>query len=73
MVTVVAESVINVYVRELRRWGIDEISLVKAQGKFIVKLVDLETHNLLWLVSKTNNPPRKNYSERRQKVLDNIE
>lgn len=50
MVTVVAESVINVDVRELRRLGIDEISLVKGQGKFIVVLVDLETHKLLGLV-----------------------
>lgn len=36
MVTVVAESVINVDVREWSRLGIDEISLVKEQGKFIV-------------------------------------
>ncbi|MEG4422442.1 transposase family protein [Microcoleus sp. LAD1_D5] len=52
MVKVVAESVINVDVRELRRLGIDEISLVKGQGKFIVVLVDLETHKLLGLVSE---------------------
>ncbi|XWK88763.1 MAG: transposase [Phormidium sp.] len=30
--------------------GIDEISLVKGQGKFIVVLVDLETHKLIGLV-----------------------
>ena len=36
----------------LQRLGIDEISLVKGQGKFIVVLVDLDSHKLIGLVSK---------------------
>ena len=39
-------------VSNLRRLGIDEISLVKGQGKFIVVLVDLESHKLIGLVSQ---------------------
>ena len=52
MVSYVAENVIPIEVEGLRRLGMDEISLVKGQGKFIVVLVDLETHKLLGLVSE---------------------
>ncbi|MDB9511229.1 ISL3 family transposase [Kamptonema animale CS-326] len=52
MVMFVAESFLPVDVQNLRRLGIDEISLVKGQGKFIVVLVDLESHKLIGLVSE---------------------
>ena len=42
---------IPVQVDNLRTLGIDEISLVKGQGKYIVVLVDLDTHKLIGLVS----------------------
>ena len=74
MVKVVAESVINVDVRELRRLGIDEISLVKGQGKFIVVLVDLETHKLLGLVSEIKQSSIEKFLLRWGKeVLNKIE
>ena len=41
-----ADEIMPIPVEKLRRLGIDEISLVKAQGKFIVILVDLDTHKL---------------------------
>ncbi|MEG4633226.1 transposase [Microcoleus sp. AR_TQ3_B6] len=44
-----AKSVMKVDPAQLCRLGIDEISLVKGQGKFIVVLVDLETHKVLGL------------------------
>ena len=74
MVKVVAESVINVDVRELRRLGIDEISLVKGQGKFIVVLVDLETHKLLGLISEIKQSSIEKFLLRWGKeVLNKIE
>lgn len=48
----IAEKIIPIHVDKLRILGIDEISLVKGQGKFIVVLVDLETHKLIALVSE---------------------
>ena len=38
--------------RGLRRLGIDEISLRKGQGDYIVVLVDLDSHKLLGLVKE---------------------
>jgi transposase len=45
----------------LRRLGIDEISLVKGQGKFIVVLVDIDSGKLIGLVN-----------ERKQIVIENV-
>ncbi|MBW4505334.1 MAG: hypothetical protein KME64_02310 [Scytonematopsis contorta HA4267-MV1] len=39
-------------VTDLRTLGIDEISLVKGQGKFIVVLVDIEKGKLIGLVKE---------------------
>ena len=52
MVMTVSEKVIPIHTENLRRLGRDEISLVKGQGKFIVVLVNLETHKLVGLVSE---------------------
>ena len=52
MVKTAAKSLMKVDIEKLRRLGIDEISLVKGQGKFMVVLVDLETHKLLGLASE---------------------
>ena len=51
MVISAAQAIKPINVEKLKRLGIDEISLVKGQGKFIVVLVDLETHKLLGLVA----------------------
>ena len=52
MVMYVAQAITPIDVKSLKKLGIDEISLVKGQGKFIVVLVDLETHKLVGLVSE---------------------
>lgn len=54
MVMYLAEAMLPIDVSNLSRLGIDEISLVKGQGKFIVVLVDLETHKLIGLVPARN-------------------
>jgi transposase len=51
MVKAVANKILPVDVKNLHRLGIDEISLVKGQEKFIVVLVDLSTHKLIGLVA----------------------
>jgi hypothetical protein len=50
MVKAIAEQILPIALENLFRLGIDEISLVKGQGKFIVVLVNLETHKLIGLV-----------------------
>ena len=52
MVKSVAKRILSINVEKLSRLGIDEISLVKGQGKFIVVLGDLETHKLIGLVAE---------------------
>jgi transposase len=52
MVESVAEKNLPRDVENLTRLGIDEISLAKGQGKFIVVLVDLDTHKLIGLVAE---------------------
>ena len=48
----VAKKVLPLNLSGLKRLGIDEISLVKGQGKFIVVLVDLDTGKLVGLVKE---------------------
>ena len=50
MVMFVATLSLRINFNNLVKLGIDEISLVKGQGKFIVVLVDLESHKLIGLV-----------------------
>jgi transposase len=52
MVMYTAHKILPINLKHLSKLGIDEISLVKGQGNFIVVLVDLETHKLLGLVSE---------------------
>ncbi|MEG4861796.1 MULTISPECIES: hypothetical protein [unclassified Microcoleus] len=48
----VTNKISPVDVKNLQKFGIDEISLVKGQGKFRVVLVDLETHKLIGLAER---------------------
>lgn len=74
MVMFIAESIRPIHVEQLKRLGIDEISLVKRQGKFIVVLVDLDTHKLVGLVSsRTQSEIEKVMREWGEKVLEQIE
>jgi transposase len=52
MLMYVAAKILPINLKSLDKLGIDEISLVKGQGKFIVVLVDLKTHKLIGLVSE---------------------
>ena len=74
MVMAVAQKIIPIDVKKLKRLGIDEISLVKGQGKFIVVLVDLETHKLIGLVSERQQSEiEKVMKQWGEKVLFQIE
>lgn len=74
MVITVAKNIIPVDVKDLKILGIDEISLVKGQGKFIVVLVDLETHKLVGLVpSRTQGQIEKVIQKWGEEVLFKIE
>jgi transposase len=61
MIEDVAQKFLPIDLSNLRRLGIDEISLVKGQGKFIVVLVDIDTGKLIGLVK-----------ERKQVVIENF-
>lgn len=61
MIEDVAQKLLPIDLSNLRRLGIDEISLVKGQGKFIVVLVDIDTGKLIGLVK-----------ERKQIVIENF-
>ena len=74
MVKTVANKVLPVDVKNLQKLGIDEISLVKGQGKFIVVLVDLKTHKLIGLVGeRTQAAIEKKMLEWGEEVLNQIE
>lgn len=52
MIDDIAQDLIPIDVTNLKRLGIDEISLVKGQGKFIVVLVDIDRGKLVGLVKE---------------------
>ena len=69
----VAEKILPIDIKSLCKLGIDEISLVKGQGKLIVVLVDLETHKLVGLVSeRTQSEIEKVMKRWGEKVLSQI-
>nr|WP_233787573.1 transposase family protein [Dulcicalothrix desertica] len=57
----IVKNLLPINVSNLVRLGIDEISLVKGQGKFIVVLVDIDTGKLIGLVK-----------ERKQADIENV-
>ena len=74
MVISTAQAIKPINVENLKRLGIDEISLVKGQGKFIVVLVDLETHKLIGLVAaRKQKEIQKVMLQWGEKVLAQIE
>ena len=73
MVKSVAKRILPINVENLSKLGIDEISLVKGQGKFIVVLVDLETHKLIgWVAEKKQSEIEKVMFKWGEKVLSQI-
>src|SRR4028118_1094776 len=73
-VKAVANKILPVDVKKLHKLGIDEISLVKGQGKFIVVLVDLSTHKLIGLAAdRKQETIEKKMLECGEEVLNQIE
>ena len=52
MINQISQTILPISLKNLKRLGIDEISLVKGQGKFIVVLVDLDTGKLIGWVKE---------------------
>lgn len=74
MVMSVVPRIKPINLENLKILGIDEISLVKGQGKFIVVLVDLETHKLVGLVAERKQTDiEKVMQEWGEKILAQIE
>jgi transposase len=70
----VAKKVMPIDVSNLRRLGIDEISLVKGQGKFIVVLVDLDTGKLIGLIKERKQIEIEKFMKKwGEEVLEKIE
>ena len=70
----VAKNVMPIDVKHLKRLGIDEISLVKGQGKFIVVLVDIDSGKLIGLVKERKQIEiEKAMKKWGEKVLEQIE
>jgi transposase len=74
MIESVAENIMPIDVTNLRILGIDEISLVKGQGKFIVVLVDIERGKLIGLVKERKQIEIEKIMKKwGQEVLEKIE
>jgi transposase len=70
----VAKNVLPVNLNNLRRLGIDEISLVKGQGKFIVVLVDIDSGKLIGLVKERKQIEIANVMKKwGEEILERIE
>ena len=74
MIEDVAQQLLPIDVSNLRRLGIDEISLVKDQGKFIVVLVDIDSGKLIGLVKERKQIEIENVMKKwGEEVLERIE
>jgi transposase len=60
MINYVAQLTLPINLTKLKRLGIDEISLVKGQGKFIVVLVDLDSGKLIGMAREKKSKVIKN-------------
>ncbi len=74
MVRALAQQILPIDVSNLKKLVRDEISAVKEPGKFIVVLVDLSTHKLVWWVwYRTQSEIEKVIKKGGEKVLSQIE
>ncbi|MDJ0734619.1 MAG: transposase [Nostocaceae cyanobacterium] len=70
----IGNNVMPVNVNNLRRLGIDEISLVKGQGKFIVVLVDIDLGKLIELVKERKQTEIEHVMKKwGEEILEQIE
>ncbi|MDJ0846400.1 transposase [Crocosphaera sp.] len=58
-----SQKILPISLKNLKRLGIDEISLVKSHGKFIILLVDLDTGKLIGLVKERKSKTLEEYLE----------
>ena len=74
MLEQVATQVLPINLKGLKRLGIDEISLVKGQGKFIVVLVDIDAGKLIGLVKdKKSKAIEETLNSWGEEILSKIE
>ena len=74
MINQVSQEVFPIQLKNLKRLGIDEIALVKGQGKFIVVLVDLETGKLIGLIPERKAKALEKYlTSWGKEILEQIE
>ena len=74
MIKQMSQKILPISLKNLKRLGIDEISLVKGQGKFIIVLVDLDTGKLIGLVEERKSKTLQEYLESWGKdILNQIE
>ncbi len=74
MINQISQIILPINIKNLKRLGIDEISLVKGQGKFIIVLVDLDTGKLIGLVKERKSKTLQEYLESwGEDILNQIE
>ncbi len=74
MINQISQIIFPINIKNLKRLGIDEISLVKGQGKFIIVLVDLDTGKLIGLVKERKSKTLQEYLESwGEDILNQIE
>ncbi len=74
MINQISQIILPIKINNLKRLGIDEISLVKGQGKFIIVLVDLDTGKLIGLVKERKSTTLACYLESwGEDILNQIE
>ncbi len=74
MINQISQIILPINLKNLKRLGIDEISLVKGQGKFIIVLVDLDTGKLIGLVKERKSKTLQEYLESwGEDILNQIE
>jgi transposase len=74
MIDQISLEICPISLNNLKRLGIDEISLVKGQGKFIIVLVDLDTGKLIGLVKERKAKTLEDYLKSwGEEILNNLE
>lgn len=74
MINQISREILPIDLEELKRLGIDEITLVKGQGKFIIVLVDLDTGKLIGLIQERKAKNLEEYlTSWGEKILEQIE
>ena len=74
MINQVSQEIFPINLKNLKRLGIDEITLVKGQGRFIIVLVDLDTGKLIGLIPERKAKTLEKYlTSWEEDILNQIE